>query len=133
MLPEQRDVPALPAAVVESGAGFGAAEGLSCADRVLCPHRVEACGDAGGHRLRRRGQPGSVHRFWDNRLPHAKGKGRVRREVGWFRCAFPVSLSRSCSIGSAALLHQNAPFEALPFHPSPKLWLGCSRDNCRVM
>lgn len=39
----------IPAAVVGSRAVFGAAEGLSCADYVLCPCRVEACGDAGGH------------------------------------------------------------------------------------
>lgn len=84
MLPEQRDIPALSAAPMESGAAFRAAEGLSCAQRVLCPHRVEACGDAGGHRLCRPGQPGSVHQFWDNRLPHAEGKAACARKSPGF-------------------------------------------------
>lgn len=49
MLLAQREIPAVSAAIVGSGAVFGDAEGLSCAHRILSPLRVEACGDAGSH------------------------------------------------------------------------------------
>ena len=113
MPPAQREIPAVSAVVVGSRAVLGAAEGLSCADCILSPHRVEACGDAGGHRLCRRGQPASVRRFWDNWLPHAEGKGYACQALAWFHCALPFGLSLSCSIRSTALLQQRIPFEAL--------------------